>query len=65
MFKVFAVHEGAAIQIGHYGVATVDRCAEVPEAVAAELNGRKDLRVERAAVAAPATKAAKTEEAKG
>lgn len=46
MPRIFAVHAGAAIQIGAYGVATPETPAIVPDAVAAELADRVDLRID-------------------
>lgn len=43
---IYATQEGAQIAIGNYGTATTDNGVIVPDTVAAELSGRKDLRIE-------------------
>lgn len=62
MPKIFTRKPGDIVEVGHYGPASNDRGAVVPQAVAVELAGRADLRIEPdeapAAAAAPtATKA--------
>jgi hypothetical protein len=44
-YLIVARHEGAAIAIGTYGVATTTTPIVVPAAVADELAGREDLEV--------------------
>ncbi len=46
MAKVFTTVKGSVMEIGHYGTATNDSPAVVPQAVADELAGRQDLRIE-------------------
>jgi hypothetical protein len=46
MARIYAVGEGYQVRIGDYGVATTTAPAIVPAAVAEELAGRPDLRIE-------------------
>ena len=47
MPKIYTKVKGAVLEIGHYGSASNDIPAEVPERVAVELEDRADLRIER------------------
>lgn len=46
MARIYAIGAGYRVRIGRYGVATETVPAVVPAAVAEELRGRADLRIE-------------------
>ena len=47
MAKVYTAVPGAVLSIGGFGIASNEQAAEVPESVAAELDGRDDLVIVR------------------
>ncbi len=53
MAKVYTAVPGAVLSIGGFGIASNEQAAEVPESVAAELDGRDDLVIVRQAPQSP------------